>query len=752
MPTYPVHRLYIILFSMLLTVFSPAESPAAPVFGNVNGDPGVDLMDAVISLQVISGITPSAAVHREADVNGDDRIGVAEAIHALQVSAGYPVTVSSLADVETPPAGTMTFRAALERAAPGQSIVFDQALDGGTILLSIVGEEHSILKGEVMGMEMTPSGPVSYLVGYLERDYGPSALYAEKDVVIDASALDAGITLKWTGGRSDPARVLAVYGDLTMKNVTITGGYSIAEEIPAENPEDQPWTLGRGGAVAVWGKATLEDCTLYDNHCQGDFGQSRDRGAFGGGLYADIVDMNNCVVSGNTVTGAGAAGGGVYSVGGADSFQRTSRIAQSAVTGNRISGLFAYGGGVYSDGGGIGNLKYLNLQNTTIAWNVAEPAPGLPAAFLGMGYWRGAGVYMSNGYLYMQSCTVVENETYGLPRTDDLGKENLAGGIAATIGNAHAVERMDIAHSIVAGNSVIEIDTEGNEVGSYGHDIFTGSLLHFQSRGNNRFGVLDFSQILVPVGETEWETLVRKHYPKAGDSDGVSAADVLDMANGVISSDMILSAGVNSSEPVVLSYEPAGNALDRIPPDYSVEEVYAEYSISDGGATDNFLEIVLRRIEEYYQRFGFADAFIADFEAYLQSTDTDEETEGMQPHLDPEGNPILTLADTLWFGPTQTWPSNVANYPYIQFWHRLDEALEDENIPGMGPELLGDMEWAAMFSSGPLAENSDIVMKMIEQERSVSLVNVDQTGRARPADGFGDIGAVEMESASTDIP
>ena len=48
------------------------------------------------------------------------------------------------------------------------------------------------------------------------------SLYARKDVTIDASDLSSGITLAWVG--TDDARVLAVYGDLWMTNVTVTGG------------------------------------------------------------------------------------------------------------------------------------------------------------------------------------------------------------------------------------------------------------------------------------------------------------------------------------------------------------------------------------------------------------------------------------------------------------------------------------------------------------------------------------------------
>ena len=150
-----------------------------------------------------------------------------------------PIVVNSLEDIELPPDETITLRSALASAASGKAIVFDPSLDGGTIELSIVGEEHATLKGEVMGIREEPSGPVSYLLGYFERDYGRSALYARKSVVIDASDLPSGITLAWTGGESNPARVLAVYGNLAMTNVSITGGWSVAEELPPPNPDDE---------------------------------------------------------------------------------------------------------------------------------------------------------------------------------------------------------------------------------------------------------------------------------------------------------------------------------------------------------------------------------------------------------------------------------------------------------------------------------------------------------------------------------
>lgn len=650
------------------------------------------------------------------------------------------VVVDTLLDADTAPPGAMTLRAALDEANSGQPIEFAPELDGGTIALSIVGEEQTVLRAEVMGIRDEPSGPVSYLVGYFDRDYGRSALYARKNVVIDASALPSGITIAWTGGVQDPARVLAVYGDLTLRNVAITGGVNIAEPLSTSGPDDQPWTLARGGGVAVWGRARLSDCQIYDNHVEGDFDPSRDRGAFGGGVYANIVEMERCTVSGNSVLGGGAAGGGVYSVGGAQTSLDSSRIEQSAVTGNRISGLFTYGGGVYSDGGGIGNRKWLIVRTSTIAQNLVEPAPGLPPFILASGYWRGGGVYASNGFLAIEGATIVENEVHGVARTDSLGRQNLAGGVAATVGNAHAVEDLLIGHSIIAGNTVHEVGGA-----SYPHDVFTGSAFYFRSLGYNRIGVLDFNQMLVPVGEPTWASLSRRHYPQVGDEDGLGLADVVQQPSGVVRSSLIRSVGADDGDFAVLHYRPWDTARDLIPPGrYVLSEVLGEYRVA-AGAIDNFLSIMLARIEAHYALPGFAADFTADFEAFLAAVDIDAETPGLQPYRDPSGVPILSLGDAQWFGPAVTWPKELSNHPYIEFWHRLDAALLDAQLPGMGPEVLGDAAWEELFSSGPLAENPGITMTLVRQTAlATQLAPVDQLGAARPANARGDVGAIEV--------
>ena len=670
-------------------------------------------------------------------------------------SSSTAIVVNSLLDDASPPSGTVTLRSAVASASPGQRITFDQTLNGSMIDLIFVGEEHTVLVGEVMGFD--DANNISYLVGYFDRDYGKSALYANKNVVIDASNLPDGITVNWGG--ADSARVLAVAGDLTLTNVSITGGNSVfdmAEDIGQHPDDNQTSTLARGAGLAVWGVATLVDCAIYDNHAVGDDADtSRDGGAYGGGVYADTVVMDNCIVSGNTVYGGGAAGGGVFSVGGRDTGFNVSSISRSSITENRIAGLFAYGGGVYSDGGGIGRSTRIEVENSTVARNLVEP-PLLPPFLFGLldiGYWRGGGLYMSNGYMKVKGSTIAENQVFGKPRTNELGKANMAGGIAATIGNAHAVEDMIIGHSIVVGNTVHEIN--GVEPGGYTiesvypHDIFTGSVFNFGSLGYNRIGVIDFSQVLVPVGEPGWASLSRKHYPKVNDEDGVVMGDVLGSA---ILSTVVNSSGVEADPFAVLYYEPTGSALDQLPSDiYNVTEVVGELAgLPNEGRNPLLLPLILDQFQAVYGQPDFESEFRDYFQSYL--SDIDPDAAGAQQYVNCGDVTIDTIEQAYWCGPGQTWPQMEYNHAYIEFWHHLDAALANElaevnadQMTGLGPALMNDDVWTALFGLGESNFNG-ITVRLTEATLTVDPLDVDQLGNSRPADLLGDIGAVEIDN------
>ncbi|MGE0086295.1 MAG: Ig-like domain-containing protein [Desulfococcaceae bacterium] len=64
------------------------ETDPTMMQGDVNGDKEIDLKDAILALQVSTGISPDAVLKKEADINGDKRIGVEEAVFALQSISG----------------------------------------------------------------------------------------------------------------------------------------------------------------------------------------------------------------------------------------------------------------------------------------------------------------------------------------------------------------------------------------------------------------------------------------------------------------------------------------------------------------------------------------------------------------------------------------------------------------------------------------------------------------------------------------
>ncbi|MFC1863893.1 hypothetical protein ACFL1Z_08085 [Thermodesulfobacteriota bacterium] len=85
------------------------------------------------------------------------------------------------------------------------------------------------------------------------------------------------------------------------------------------------------------------------------------------------------------------------------------------------------------------------------------------------------------------------------------------------------------------------------------------------------------------------------------------------------------------------------------------------------------------------------------------------------------------------------------NYPYIEFWHQLDIALQTKNLPDPGPELIGDQEWQNLFNGGVLIENNDIYMKVVTAPQlTVRPEQFDQLGNPRPAGSLSDIGSIEI--------
>ena len=345
------------------------------------------------------------------------------------------------------------------------------------------------------------------------------------------------------------------------------------------------------------------------------------------------------------------------------------------------------------------------------------------------------------------------NQVFGKPRTTELEKQNLAGGIAATIGNAHAVEDMIIGHSIVVGNTVHEIngvDPGGYTIGSvYSHDIFTGSVFEFRSMGYNRIGVIDFSQILVPIGEPGWASLSRKHFPQEDDDEGMVPGDVLGSAT---LSTLINSSGVEADPFAVLYYEPVGSALDRLPSgNYNVTEVLGELAgQQDEGMNPLLLPLILDQIQDIYGQTNFESEFRNYFQGFL--LDIDPDTAGSQQYANCSNVTIDTIEQAFWCGPAQTWPQFEYNHAYIEFWHHLDLALANEiaevnvdQITNLGSAMMNDDVWTSLFGLGSSYFNG-ITVRLAETTLRVNPLTTDQLGNPRPVDLLGDIGAVEIDN------
>jgi hypothetical protein len=355
--------------------------------------------------------------------------------------------------------------------------------------------------------------------------------------------------------------------------------------------------------------------------------------------------------------------------------------------------------------------------------------------------------------MQVQSSTIVENQVFGRPRTTELDKPNMAGGIAATIGNAHAVEDMIIGHSIIVGNKVHEIDgidPGGYTIGNaYPHDIFTGSVFEFRSMGHNRIGVIDFSQILVPIGEPGWASLSRKHYPQRNDEDDVPTAAVLGVAT---MSTFINSSGVAVDPFAVLYYEPQGSALNQVPSDgYAVTEVLGAL---DGprneGRNPLLIPLILDQIQTVHGQPGFESEFRSYFQGIL--SDVDPDSAGVQQYANCGNVTINTIEQAYWCGPSQTWPQYEHNHAYILFWHHLDSALANDiaevnvdQISGVSSALMNDDVWVSLFGLGYSYFNG-ITVHLTETTLGVTPLAVDQLGNSRPEDLLGDIGAVERDN------
>ncbi|WP_425410231.1 right-handed parallel beta-helix repeat-containing protein [Hyphococcus sp.] len=249
-------------------------------------------------------------------------------IQADQVEAGSLI-VTTLDDVVDSLDGLTSLREAIAFAENGDTITFDAALSGGTIVLaqdSLVLSDNITIDGDIDNdavADITLDGGGSYRV--MELDSGGA-------ITLDGLTLSGGYASDTNGG----AGALINYGTTAIfNNVDVTGN-SVAG-------------VDDGGGIRVKSGSTL---TMY-----GGSVANNSTASDGGGVAVDAtsaLSLAGVVISDNS---AGEDGGGVSNQGGALS------IVNSTISGNMAGD---YGGGLHNDGGTA------DIINATIVGNGAE--------------------------------------------------------------------------------------------------------------------------------------------------------------------------------------------------------------------------------------------------------------------------------------------------------------------------------------------------------------------------------------------
>ena len=71
--------------------------------------------------------------------------------------------------------------------------------------------------------------------------------------------------------------------------------------------------------------------------------------------------------------------------------------------------------------------------------------------------------------------------------------------------------------------------------------------------------------------------------------------------------------------------------------------------------------------------------------------------------------------------------------------------VDVDQVTGLGPALVNDDTWLSLFGLGRSFFNG-ITVRLTETTLDVTPFADDQLGNARPADVFGDIGAIEFDN------
>jgi hypothetical protein len=264
-------------------------------------------------------------------------------------------------------------------------------------------------------------------------------------------------------------RLLDASADLTLNDLTLSGGCNLADQGGAVRVQGAALTMARstvsgnqtffpdpdpyaycygqcnGGGIAVlYGSASISDSTLSGNAVHGN-------NASGGGIalfQSDLV-MSQSTVSGNSVTGVNIGGGGVYGYG-AYGVVGTIAITDCTITGNTGIAEKGYGGGVA-----------MFFEDTTISRSgIAGNQLGNGSTYFGFG----GGIHAGGGTLAVVDSALTGNSVTATATAR-------AGAIA--VWQAAAT----VTNSTLSGNSVDNASTSGGgAIMVHSEDDYAASL------------------------------------------------------------------------------------------------------------------------------------------------------------------------------------------------------------------------------------------------------------------------------------
>jgi len=174
---------------------------------------------------------------------------------------------------------------------------------------------------------------------------------------------------------------------------------------------------GSGGGIYLYDiddteyPVTIEACTLSNNKASGD----------GGGMYNcpdSAVDLTNCTIYGNSLTGSGGSGGGVHNAGHAELLNCTVASNDAGASGT--------GGGYYEQGTITGVF-----ENTILANNTANILPN-DIAGTGTVTSNGHNICKTNALSYFTNPTDKNSTDPGLVALADNGGPTFTCAIGAT--------------------------------------------------------------------------------------------------------------------------------------------------------------------------------------------------------------------------------------------------------------------------------------------------------------------------------